>query len=187
MSPRRAVVVPSTLALLPEYAGLTDPVADLRAACLDAVRWLVEGQPDGIAVARVEQRADNLGRGASASAGDRIARHLLTEAGFGGPAGSGTGLLVVGNGSARRTEKAPGHLDDRAADFDARLGAALREGDPDALLALDEPLAEELWCHDVPAFRALGRWSIGPVTATIDYEDAESGVMYWVARWSCGS
>ena len=187
MSSRRAVVVPSTLALLPEYAGLVDPVADLRAACLDAVRWLVEGHPDGVTVACADQRVDNGARGVAETAGERIARHLLAEVGSGGPVGSGTGLLVVGNGSARRTEKAPGHLDDRAADFDARLGAALREGDPDALLALAERLAEELWCHDVPALRALGRWSTGPVTATIDYEDAEFGVMYWVARWSCGS
>ena len=36
----RVVLVPGVLALLPEYAGLEDPVADLRAACLEAVAWL---------------------------------------------------------------------------------------------------------------------------------------------------
>ena len=30
----RVVLVPGVLALLPEYAGFADPVADLRAACL---------------------------------------------------------------------------------------------------------------------------------------------------------
>lgn len=183
----RAVVVPSTLALLPAYAGREDPIADLRSACLEAVGWLVDGHPDGIVVAGAGQRADNLARGVAESAGERIAGHLLDGAGFAGSVGSGTGLLVVGNGSARRTEKAPGHLDDRAAGFDASLGAALRDGDVSALATLDESLAEALWCHDVPAFRALGRWSSGPVTASIDYESDEYGVMYWVARWSCGS
>ena len=42
----RIVVVPSTLALLPEYAGLEDPVPDLRAAVRDAVAWL----PDRVSV-----------------------------------------------------------------------------------------------------------------------------------------
>ena len=184
---RRAVVVPSALALLPAYAGLEDPVADLRAACFDAVRWLVEGHPDGVVVADAGQRADNVARGVAEPAGERIAGHLLDEVGFAGEVGSGTGLLVVGNGSARRTEKAPGHLDDRAVGFDAALGAALGDGDVSALEALDESLAEELWCHDVPAFRALGRWSTEPVAASIDHESDEYGVMYWVARWSCGS
>ncbi|MDP2774938.1 MAG: hypothetical protein Q8O61_15400, partial [Nocardioides sp.] len=36
----RVVLVPGALALLPSYRGIEDPVADLRAACLDAVRWL---------------------------------------------------------------------------------------------------------------------------------------------------
>ena len=33
----RVVLVPGVLALLPEYAGQTDPVAELRAATPDAV------------------------------------------------------------------------------------------------------------------------------------------------------
>ena len=35
---RDVVLVPSTLALLPEYAGAHDPVADLRSACAEAAR-----------------------------------------------------------------------------------------------------------------------------------------------------
>lgn len=187
MSTRRAVVVPSTLALLPAYAGLEDPLADLRRACVEATSWLVDGHPDGVVVACAGQRADNLARGVAESAGSRIARHFLDEVGYTGTVGSGSGLLVVGNGSARRTEQAPGHLDDRAADFDSSLGAALRDGDAAALRALDESLADELWCHDVPAFRALGDWPTGPVDVTISHQADEFGVMYWVARWSCES
>ena len=36
----RVVLVPGVLALLPEYAGIEDPVAELREACLAAVAWL---------------------------------------------------------------------------------------------------------------------------------------------------
>ena len=38
-----AVLVPGVLALLPEYAGLADPVGPLRTACREAVAWLGDG------------------------------------------------------------------------------------------------------------------------------------------------
>ncbi len=40
------------------------------------------------------------------------------------------GLLVMGDGSARRSVDAPGYLDPRAAGFDASVVDALRAGDP---------------------------------------------------------
>ncbi len=183
----RAVVVPSTLALLPAYAGLVDPVATLRDACLDAVRWLVAENPSGVRVVSAPARADNIARGVPDSAGERIARHLLGEVGFIGAVGVGEAVLVVANGSARRTEKSPGHFDERAADFDTVIGDALRSGHVAALAGLDDGLAEQLWCHDVPAVRELAAWADGPVSATLDHESDEHGVAYWVARWSCGS
>ena len=64
MSAARVVLVPGVPALLPAYAGLSDPVAELRAACRAAVEWL-EGP---VAVV-----ADAPGR--------RVADHLLAEAG----------------------------------------------------------------------------------------------------------
>ena len=39
------------------------------------------------------------------------------------------GVLAMGDGSARRTAKAPGYLDDAAAPFDAAVAAALASGD----------------------------------------------------------
>ena len=57
--------------------------------------------------------------------GARVAEHLLASTARAGDAPS---YLVVGNGSARRTEKAPGHLDERAEAFDADLGRCLEHG-----------------------------------------------------------
>ena len=105
----RVVLVPGVLALLPEYAGLEDPVAELRAACLSAVAWL---GPDG-------RRCSPTRRAT------RVADALLDGMrGFRRPP-TGASYLVVGNGSACRSEKAPGHLDERAAAYDDALRAAL--------------------------------------------------------------
>jgi hypothetical protein len=57
---------------------------------------------------------------------------------------STVGLLVMGDGSACRSEKAPGYLDPRAEQFDATVAKALAEVDTAALLALDPVLAAEL-------------------------------------------
>src|SRR3979409_1830806 len=39
-------------------------------------------------------------------------------------------LLVMGDGSARRSQRAPGYLDSRAFDFDTHIADALRDADP---------------------------------------------------------
>jgi hypothetical protein len=93
---------------------------------------------------------------------------------------------VVANGTAKRSEKAPGHLDDRCAPFDAVVDEALRAGDPAPLAALDADLGADLWAFDVPAFRELGRLP-GPFQAEVDYAGDPFGVQYWVVRWTCGS
>lgn len=162
----RVVVVPSTLALLPEYASIEDPIADLRTAVDSAVAWLLGDGPAAV-------------RGATAAA-KRIGDELL-----GDYRGSGPGLLVVANGTATRTEKAPGHLDDRAEGFDAQVGAALRTGDLAPLAALDPGLAAELWAPDVPALASLA--SFTATSVQVDYDDAPYGVQYWVVRYECVS
>ncbi|MCW2755571.1 MAG: hypothetical protein JWQ32_2982 [Marmoricola sp.] len=91
----------------------------------------------------------------------------------------GSGRLVVANGSAKRTEKAPGYFDDRAAAFDEALGAALRAGD---LAGLDLSLAGELWA-DVAGLTALA--GVRATEVQVDYDDAPYGVQYWVVRWQC--
>ena len=155
----RVALVPGVLALLPEYAGLEDPVADLRAACLEAVAWV---GPEVRVVADVQ--------------GARVAAYLVSTSSTTGDGDSG--VLVVGNGSAKRTEKAPGHLDERARAFDDALGAALRAGD---LSDVDLSPAAELWAS-VGAIEDL-RDLLHGETATVDYDDDPFGVQYWVMRW----
>lgn len=58
-----------------------------------------------------------------------------------------TTLLVVADGSARRTEKAPGHLDPRSHEVDAAIVASIRgaaDGGLAALLDLDPDLCADL-------------------------------------------
>jgi hypothetical protein len=124
---------------------------------------------------------------------------LLAEVGWSGPviavtsdprgalpdvATSGpVGLLVMGDGSARRTEKAPGWLDGRAAGYDQAVSAALAGGDPGAL-AVDLVLGAELLAAGAPAWAAAARLLAGQRwSARVSYDDAPYGVGYLVATW----
>lgn len=98
MTGRRVVLVPGALALLPEHAGQQDLVAGLRAACRTAVVWLCE--PGETVAVRCEHQSLRLARHLVGEAGGTL--HLIDDR----PAPA----LVIDNGSARRTEKAPGHL-----------------------------------------------------------------------------
>jgi hypothetical protein len=96
-------------------------------------------------------------------------------------------VLVMGDGSARRTVKAPGYLDPAAEPFDASVAAALRAGDAGALAELDRAEGERLLAAGVPAWRAVGRAVAGrPVDARLRYDDAPFGVGYLVADWTVG-
>ncbi|RFU19317.1 class III extradiol ring-cleavage dioxygenase family protein [Geodermatophilus marinus] len=93
-------------------------------------------------------------------------------------------VLAVGDGSARRTAKAPGYLDDAAAPFDAAVAAALAGGDAAALAALDPAEGERLLAAGVPTWRAVGALLAGrPVTARLLADEAPFGVGYLVASW----
>lgn len=96
------------------------------------------------------------------------------------------GLLVLGDGAATHTERAPGHFDPRAAGLDRAVASALAAADPDALLSLDPELAGEL--------RVAGReaWQVGAAAAQalapawhgeLLYSAAPFGVAYHVALW----
>lgn len=200
--PRRVALVPGVLALLPEYAGQEDPVADLRAAALAAVAWLAEGDAGGVAGGTAEVAVE-VAIAAGTASGARVGAHLLAAVGARvasrdpaaqvashepaaqvAPAHAGPQrLLLVGNGSACRTEKAPGFFDPRAADFDTALGEALAGPRPEVLAALDPELATELWA-DVAALADPGSTALrGMRTAAVDLDTDPFGVQYWVVRW----
>jgi hypothetical protein len=96
------------------------------------------------------------------------------------------GLLVMGDGSARRTAKAPGYLDERAVPFDDDIARALADADTEALAVVDPKAAS--------AVMAAGRapWQVlaGAVSASgepwrgrlLSY-DAPYGVGYFSAFW----
>ncbi|MGH3497155.1 MAG: class III extradiol dioxygenase subunit B-like domain-containing protein [Nocardioidaceae bacterium] len=95
-------------------------------------------------------------------------------------------LLVMADGSARRTHRSPGPFDARAVPFDDAVEQALGVGDPAALLALDDELASQLWVAGVPALKALARaathWATG-VAAEVQHAGAPYGIDYVVATW----
>jgi hypothetical protein len=99
-------------------------------------------------------------------------------------------LLVLADGSARRSEKAPGYLDERAFPFDETIAAALAAGNPVTLARLDRTAAKELmvlgWSSLVVLGEAVGRQG-GPVEARLLYRDDPYGVAYNVALWKIGA
>jgi hypothetical protein len=93
-------------------------------------------------------------------------------------------LLVMGDGSARRAEKAPGHLDPRAEGFDADVARAFSTGDAAALLALDPHQASDLLVAGRGPWQVLaGAAAGGQWAAEVTYDAAPYGVEYLVAIW----
>jgi len=96
--------------------------------------------------------------------------------------GEDTVVLLLGDGSTRRGDKAPGYLDERAFPFDAATAKALESGDAEALRNLDVQLADELMVLGRTAFRVLGALGT-PSSARLAYDDDPFGVAYHVALW----
>jgi hypothetical protein len=102
-----------------------------------------------------------------------------------GAADKRVGLIVMGDGTARRSRAAPGYWDGRAEGFDTAVLAALAGGDSAALAALDLELAAELLCAGAPAWVAAGTLlSTVGMDADVLYAEVPFGVQYIVARWS---
>ncbi|WP_246178840.1 hypothetical protein [Actinomadura decatromicini] len=141
-------------------------------------RWLLEGRllegRDAATEARYQAVASDaptadclpLGRDLAASS-DRVS------------------LLVMGDGSACRSEKAPGYLDQRAAPYDAAVARALEEADAAALAALDPGLSREVRAAGRAAWQVLaGAAGEGAFRGAVLAEEAPYGVGYLVASWS---
>lgn len=96
------------------------------------------------------------------------------------------GMVALGDGSARRSEKAPGYVDPRAAPFDAQVATVLACADPEALLSVDAGLARELLAVGRSVWHVLaGAAADGgvPFDGRVLYHDAPYGVGYLVATW----
>jgi hypothetical protein len=94
-------------------------------------------------------------------------------------------VVAVADGSACRTERAPGHLDPRAEGFDDATADLLTRGDASALAEIDPTLARDLLCGGVPVWRLVAA-SVGasPVArAELLTHVAPYGVGYFVALW----
>lgn len=222
-----AVVCPHPPALLRELGGLADPVADLRAACAEALGSALADAPDTVVVVggaegtRTWEPSVPLGvrRFGTTTAREAtylpqslgVARRMLEAAGWGGPlhlhavswdagfdevAGVARGiaatpgrvvLVAMADGSARRGEKAPGHLDERALAYDDEVGRALEDGDAEALTGPDPSLAADLLVQGRAALAVLGAVA-GVVDdrpkTRVTYRDDPFGVLYTVAAWS---
>jgi hypothetical protein len=95
------------------------------------------------------------------------------------------GLLVMGDGSACRDEKAPGYFDPAAEGFDASVAGALENADAAALAALDPVKARDLQAAGRAAWQVLAG-AVGPqdrFKAALLADQAPYGVGYFVASW----
>lgn len=93
-------------------------------------------------------------------------------------------LVVVGDGSARRSTAAPGYLDERAGAFDAAVARALAAGDP-AALHVDAVLGAQLLAGGIAAWHAAARAMAGHrYDAQLLYDAAPYGVGYFAAVWT---
>jgi hypothetical protein len=91
-------------------------------------------------------------------------------------------LLVMGDGSARRSEHSPVHLHPRAEIFDNTVASALAVADATTLAALDPDLATELHAAGRAPWQVLAATS--DLTGELLYHAAPYGVGYFVATWT---
>jgi hypothetical protein len=94
-------------------------------------------------------------------------------------------LLAMADGTARRGPKAPGYFDARSGPFDAEVERAVRDGDLEALLAVDPDLARELMATGRTSWQVLaGALRDTALASEIIYRDDPFGVAYLVASLS---
>ncbi|MFD6416728.1 class III extradiol dioxygenase subunit B-like domain-containing protein [Streptomyces sp. NPDC060194] len=164
----------------------------LGSAPLDAHRDAPRGAgelalPASLAVAAVLlERAGWTGPVTGVGVGEPLAAERCIPYGRTLTAGSERiALLVMGDGSACRSLKAPGYLDERATAFDEEAARALGAADVDALAALDAGLAAELKAAGRAPWQVLAGAAEGAgLRGELLHDDAPYGVGYLTALWS---
>lgn len=209
MTPVAALVIPSPPMLLPEYVGLADPAAELRHRVTQALREAVDRHAiEHVVVVTGHERAPRHTKG---PVGARVAHAIVTAAGWDGPVAtvvvpfdatpqevaacarsarsvgmsSARVLLVVAADlSAKRTEKAPGHFDERALAVDTAVLAALENGCAPDVSALDPAVCADLWLTGRAALQVLALLLPQPGSARVLWADLPYGVQLVLATWS---
>jgi hypothetical protein len=150
-----------------EAAGPLPPSLAVAAWLLGRTGW-ADAPVEGLAV----------GEELDAEACARVGRDAAARAGR-------VAMLVMGDGSACRTVKAPGYLDARAEPFDAGVARALGTADVAALKALDAGLARQLKAAGRAPWQVLAGAAEGAgLSGALLSEEAPYGVGYLVAAWS---
>jgi hypothetical protein len=94
-------------------------------------------------------------------------------------------LLVMGDGAACRTERAPGYYDTRSEAFDAEAAFALANADTGALSRIDPDLAADLQAAGRAPWQVLaGAAGNTRFSADLLADEAPYGVGYLVATWT---
>jgi hypothetical protein len=135
-----------------------------------------------------------------------IALHLLNQAGYDGEvavvtvaksdielattllaapikSASRCALIVVADGSAGRSLKAPGYLIDGAEEFDTRVVQAIATADTRALEGLDVLEGDRVQAGGVGVWKAVGAAVQGDFAPQLLLDEAPLGVGYFVATW----
>jgi hypothetical protein len=141
------------------------PAATIGAWFLERCSWAGETLHFGVADDETSARCADLG----AALAERAPR---------------LGALVVGDGSACRTEKAPGSFDPRAEGFDLAADQALGSASPADLLALDPDLARDLQAAGRAVWQvAAGMLPSSGMRGRLLRSESPYGVHYAVATW----
>jgi len=130
--------------------------------------------------AGADQRVQALSIAKAGTSADRdvIAKELTERA-----ADAPTLLLVIGDGSATRTEKAPGYIQPDALNFDAVTSAAIAAADFQTIVEIPQELADRLWCQGLPAWQVAAYAAAHLKQGELILETAPFGVNYLVASW----
>jgi hypothetical protein len=195
----RIAFLPISPMLFGELAtGAADEVSEVRSAAQRAVAWAGQGRRVGILTPDEPVNAQSwsltgfgvtIERGTPVGLAEAVARRFLAgrqavAVGPGANLAAFDCLLVMGDGSSSRSEKAPGHINDLAVPFDAAILAAITAGDASALSRLDLHVAQQVGAAGAPAWIALARQTVTVDSAVVDLASDPFGVLYIVARWT---
>ncbi|MFB4311073.1 hypothetical protein [Actinomadura sp. GTD37] len=164
--------------LRPYGLGWTSPSgpgagAEALPLSLTIGRWLLERQ--GLAAGA---RYQAVGFDTEPEACAALGRELAESA-------ERVALLVMGDGSACRSEKAPGYLDVRARPHDEGVARALGTADAAALAALDPGISRDVQAAGRAAWQVLaGAVGGAALTGELLADEAPYGVGYFAAAWS---